>query len=75
MVLDDESLPANFYVWAASKKAAFLHGRFAWTNWDVDELMAMKDKIEADKGLLRVGVQGLASQNFPLLFEYMGKSV
>jgi hypothetical protein len=53
---DDESLPGNFYVWAATKKAAFLHGRFVWANWDVNELIAMKPKIEADKGFLKVGL-------------------
>lgn len=70
---DEESLPGNFYVWATTKKAAFLHGRFVWTNWDVDELMAMKSKIEMDKGFLRMGLQ--ASQDFPMLLAGMGRAV
>jgi hypothetical protein len=72
---DDESLPGNFYVWAATKKAAFLHGRFVWTNWDVYELIAMKPKIEADKGFLKVGLQGVPSQDFDMLFAGMNRSV
>ncbi|RDW80982.1 hypothetical protein BP5796_05680 [Coleophoma crateriformis] len=72
---DDESLPGNFYVWASTKKAAFLHGRFVWTNWDVDELIAMKPKFEADQGFLKVGLQGVASQDFNMLFAGMNRSV
>lgn len=72
---DDESLPGNFYAWATTKNAAFLHGRFLWTNWDVKELMEMKPKIEADTGFLRMGLQGAASQDFPTLLEGMGRSV
>ncbi|KFY14404.1 hypothetical protein V492_02651 [Pseudogymnoascus sp. VKM F-4246] len=72
---DDASLPGNFYVWAATRKAAFLHGRFVWTNWDVDELIAMKPKIDADKGLLRVGLQGVESQDFEMLFAGLNRSV
>jgi hypothetical protein len=30
----------------------------------VDELIAMKAKMEADKGFLRIGLQGVASQDF-----------
>lgn len=29
---DEASLPGNFFVWAATQKAKFLHGRFLWTN-------------------------------------------
>ncbi|KAL2072307.1 hypothetical protein VTL71DRAFT_11650 [Oculimacula yallundae] len=72
---DDASLPANFFVWAASKKAAFLHGRFVWAHWDVGELIATKSKLEADKGLLRVGLQGVESQDFELLFAGMNRSI
>jgi len=39
-------LPASFMVWAASKEAKFLNGRFAWANWDVDELKAAAAEIE-----------------------------
>jgi hypothetical protein len=72
---DDESLPANFCVWAATKRAAFLHGRFVWANWDVDELEAMKPKLEADKGFLKIGLQGVVSQDFGLLVSGMNRAV
>ena len=72
---DDGSLYGNFYVWASTKKAAFLHGRFVWVNWDVDELIAMKAKLEADPGFLKVGLQGVASQDFPMQLEGMKRSV
>lgn len=75
MPFDDESLPANFYVWAATKKAAFLHGRFVWANWDVDELVAMKSKFESDKGFLKVGLQGVPSQDFAMQLAGMKRSV
>lgn len=72
---DDESLLGNFCVWAATKKAAFLHGRFVWAAWDVDELMAMKPKFEADKGFLKVGLQGVVSQDFGHLIAGMNRAV
>jgi hypothetical protein len=50
-------LPASFAVWASTKSAAFLHGRFVWANWDMDELMTRKEEFE-DHGFLRVGLQG-----------------
>lgn len=37
---DDEDLPGNFAVWAASEEAAFAHGRMLAAHWDVDELKA-----------------------------------
>jgi hypothetical protein len=40
------NLPASFMVWAASKEAKFLNGRFAWANWDVDELKSAAAEIE-----------------------------
>jgi hypothetical protein len=72
---DDASLPGNFNVWAATKNAAFLHGRFVWINWDVDELIAMKPKIEADQGFLKLGLEGVVSQNFEMLFAGMARSM
>ncbi|KNG49299.1 short-chain dehydrogenase reductase sdr protein [Stemphylium lycopersici] len=47
-VWDDESLPGGFAVWLASPAAAFLKGRFVLSCWDVDEMMAVKDKFEQD---------------------------
>jgi hypothetical protein len=49
---DDPALPGDFIVWLASAQAEFLRGRFVWANWDVTEMMAMKEKIEADPFLL-----------------------
>ncbi|KAJ6546875.1 hypothetical protein B0H19DRAFT_1211642 [Mycena capillaripes] len=72
---DDASLVANFMVWVATEKAAFLHGRFLWANWDVDELIAMKPKFESDKGFLKVGLQGVTSQDFGLLVAGMQRSI
>ncbi|KAM0235899.1 hypothetical protein ACHAP5_009545 [Fusarium lateritium] len=37
---DNEDLPGHWAVWAATSQAAFLHGRFAWAAWDIDELMS-----------------------------------
>ncbi|KAJ5245798.1 hypothetical protein N7468_000781 [Penicillium chermesinum] len=54
---DDEELPANFAVWAASPKAAFLHGRFAWAKWNVEEIADAVQTRHAD--ILRIGVHGL----------------
>lgn len=59
MLLDD--LPGHFAVWAAFPEAAFLHGRYVWTNRDVEDLGSgeIRRKIEADPWYLKVGVKGL----------------
>ncbi|KAH7406727.1 hypothetical protein DE146DRAFT_402422 [Phaeosphaeria sp. MPI-PUGE-AT-0046c] len=54
---DDPNLPASFNVWLASPEARFLKGKFVWSGWDVDELMAMREKIERT-AWLSVGLQG-----------------
>ncbi|KAL3477779.1 hypothetical protein BJX99DRAFT_269660 [Aspergillus californicus] len=54
---DHVSLPAGFSVWLASGEAGFLNGRFLYTNWDVDELVARKAEIEGGD-LFRVGMGG-----------------
>ncbi|KAJ5746496.1 hypothetical protein N7520_011678 [Penicillium odoratum] len=54
---DDENLPANFAVWAASPKAAFLHGRFAWAKWNVEELTEAVKTGNAE--ILKIGIHGL----------------
>lgn len=58
---DDMSLPAGAAVWLASPEAAFLHGRFVWASWDVDELRAgeLRRRIDSDVNFLRVGIIGL----------------
>ncbi|KAK8133583.1 oxidoreductase [Apiospora sp. TS-2023a] len=44
---DHVSLPAGFMLWLASPEAAFLKGKFLWSNWDVDELKARAEEIES----------------------------
>ncbi|CAH0022209.1 unnamed protein product [Clonostachys rhizophaga] len=60
---DDEDLPGQFAVWAASDEAKFLHGRFVWAKWDVTELRKgpLRERIDNDTEFLRVGVIGLES--------------
>lgn len=56
-----ENLPGNFAVWAASPEASFLHGRFVWCTWDVNDLASgeVRAKIDSDPWYLKVGVRGL----------------
>ncbi|KAK1991159.1 short chain dehydrogenase [Colletotrichum falcatum] len=58
---DDAALPGNFAVWAASEEARFLHGRFVWAKWDVEELKTgeIGDKLRKNDHYLKVGVLGL----------------
>jgi hypothetical protein len=54
------SLPGAFAVWCASPEALFLHGRFVWAAWDVDELKGpIRERLEKDVDFLRIGVHGL----------------
>jgi hypothetical protein len=48
-------------VWAASDEAKFLHGRFTWSAWDVDEISSgkIRERIDGDANYLKVGVTGL----------------
>lgn len=64
MILTDdgiENLPGQFAVWAASPEARFLHGRFVWAKWDVDELQGglLRKRIDEDDEFLKVGVVGI----------------
>jgi NAD(P)-dependent dehydrogenase (short-subunit alcohol dehydrogenase family) len=60
-----ENLPGQFAVWAASREAEHLHGRFVWANWDVDEVKAVLGKqIAQEPNFLKVGIEGL-SENLP----------
>ncbi|UKZ56665.1 hypothetical protein TrVGV298_010505 [Trichoderma virens] len=58
---DDISLPSSVAIWAASDEAAFLHGRFIWSAWDVEELQSgpLRERIEKDEQFLRIGVHGV----------------
>jgi NAD(P)-dependent dehydrogenase (short-subunit alcohol dehydrogenase family) len=58
---DDVSLPGAEAVWLASPEARFLHGRFIWASWDVDELKSdeIRKAIAEDVEFLKIGVHGL----------------
>ncbi|KAK9413203.1 hypothetical protein SUNI508_11979 [Seiridium unicorne] len=57
---DSVDLPGQFAVWAATEQAAFLHGRFAWAAWDVDELRVQMLRTEDEDNLfLTIGVRGI----------------
>lgn len=58
---DDVSLAGSEAVWLASPEARFLHGRFVWASWDVDELKSgeIRKTIDEDVEFLKIGVNGL----------------
>lgn len=56
-LLDDPALSANFMVWATGPDAAFLRGKLAWANWDVEELKKRAEDI-ASGGLLTSNILG-----------------
>jgi len=45
---DEPDLSAEFAVWLCSGKADWAKGRYLSCNWDVDELMQLKDQIIQD---------------------------
>ncbi|KAJ4352064.1 uncharacterized protein N0V89_007410 [Didymosphaeria variabile] len=56
---EEPELPGAFCVWlAATKEADFLQDRLIACNWDVDELLQMREEIE-EKGLLKMTFAGL----------------
>lgn len=67
---DHEDLPGNFAVWATSPEAAFLHGRFVWANWDVEELKngVVAKQIQEDEHFLKVGIEGLTEKTGGAIF-------
>ena len=49
------SLPAGFAVWLTTPAAtSWTGGKLLWANWDVDELVAMKDGISKGNELVMV---------------------
>lgn len=52
------TLPGDFNVWLASPEAAFLKGRFVWSNWDVEELKSHAKEIE-ESMLLKITLNGV----------------
>jgi len=51
----DPTFAGDFIVWAVTEEAKFLSGRFAWVNWDVEQLVAKQEEIVA-KDLLRTSL-------------------
>jgi NAD(P)-dependent dehydrogenase (short-subunit alcohol dehydrogenase family) len=47
-LVDKPELAAGFIVWLCSGKADWANGRYLSSNWDVQELVRMKDRIIAD---------------------------
>jgi NAD(P)-dependent dehydrogenase (short-subunit alcohol dehydrogenase family) len=47
-LVDNPDLPAGFAVWLCSGKADWAKGRYLSANWDVTELVALKEKILQD---------------------------
>lgn len=56
LIPEDVSLPSDFAVWAASDEAKFLNGRMVECMWDVDELKAAKEQLEASWEKFTVGL-------------------
>lgn len=56
-----DDLAGHFAVWAASPEAAFLHGRFVWNEWDVDEMKSgdLRKKIDENPPYLQIGIHGI----------------
>lgn len=56
-----EEVAGGFAVWAATKQAQFLHGRFVWSSWDMDELATgdLRKRIDEDVYFLRSSIVGL----------------
>ena len=50
-------MPASYNVWLTTPAADFLRGRFMYTNWDVNEMIAKMDEIVKNNEL-RLGVYG-----------------
>ncbi|CAK4033397.1 Hypothetical predicted protein [Lecanosticta acicola] len=53
---EDIRLPGHFAVWLASPESDFLHGKFVWAAWDVDELVELKGRVEKDASFLTIGL-------------------
>ncbi|KAH8726146.1 putative NADP(+)-dependent dehydrogenase [Phaeosphaeriaceae sp. PMI808] len=56
MKWEDIRLPAHFVLWLAGPQSGFLSGRFLWAQWDVDELIDLKDRFLKDPKFLTIGL-------------------
>jgi len=68
-IWDDPSLSAHTALWLTCKDAPFLHGRFVWANWDMEELLGHRERLLADPGYLKIGITGLESMSVKRLIE------
>lgn len=61
LIIQLENLPGAFTVWAASKDASFLHGRYVFSSWDVEELAdkEITSRLAKDRDYLKISVKGL----------------
>ncbi|KAF5561618.1 peroxisomal short-chain alcohol dehydrogenase [Fusarium phyllophilum] len=58
---DDGKCLSHFSVWATSPEAEFIHGRFVWAAWDVEELKAlMEDGVKKNPRFLLADIEGLS---------------
>ena len=59
---DLDELCGAFAVWLATKEAQFLHGRFVWAAWDVEELStgSLRKRIDEDPYFLKASIVGLS---------------
>ncbi|KAK4244127.1 major facilitator superfamily transporter aflatoxin efflux [Corynascus novoguineensis] len=53
---EDINLPAHFALWLAGPESSSLHGRYVCAQWDVDELIALNDKLAQDVFILKIGL-------------------
>jgi hypothetical protein len=56
MEWEDLDVPGHFALWLAGPESGFLHGRYLWAQWDVDELLAMRERVEKDPSFLKIGL-------------------
>lgn len=56
MPYDSVELSGDFVNWLVSDEARFLRGRFVAANWDAEELLQMREKIEGDKRLFTMNL-------------------
>jgi hypothetical protein len=55
-IWEDINLPAHFAVWLAGPESGLLNGRYVWANWDVNELIMLKDRLSKDRSFLTIGL-------------------
>ncbi|KAF2232860.1 putative NADP(+)-dependent dehydrogenase [Viridothelium virens] len=56
MKWEDIELPGHFVRWLAGSESGFLSGRFLWAQWDIDELVALKEKFLENQSLSTIGL-------------------